>query len=362
MTEFSLKQSRILELLERRKLDGLLLRRVSSFSWATCGAASYVNTASSFGAVSLLVTPDRRLLMTNTIEASRIELEEKLKYQGWEFVVTPWYEQDDTIAKLVKGLKVGSDGPFPGAIDISNEIARLRTNLTPEEKIRFRVLGRLCAEAMDNTIRSIQPGVTEHQIAGRLDFECRSRGVQPIVNLIATDERIFLYRHPLPTFKALDRYAMVVLCGRRWGLVCSITRLVHFGELPDDLRRKAEAVARVDAVLITATQPGSRLSHIFQLGQKAYAANGFADEWKLHHQGGPAGYEPREFIVTPYTKDLVTVGQAYAWNPSITGTKSEDTILVGEQDNEILTVTPDWPTIPVEVGGKVLHRPAILEV
>lgn len=362
MTEFSLKQSRIHELLERRKLDGLLLRRVSSFSWATCGAASYVNTASSFGAVSLLITPDRRLLITNTIEAPRIELEEKLKYQGWEFVTVPWYEQDDSIAKLVKGLKIGADSPYLGAIDISNEIARLRTHLTPEEKIRFRVLGRLCAEAMDNTIRSIQPGVTEHQIAGHLDFECRSRGVQPIVNLIATDERIFLYRHPLPTFKALDRYAMVVLCGRRWGLVCSITRLVHFGELPDDLRRKAEAVAQVDATFIAASRPNTRLSHIFQLGQDAYAANGFADEWKLHHQGGPAGYEPREFIVAPSTKDLVVVGQAYAWNPSITGTKSEDTILVGEQDNEILTAIPGWPTIPVKVGGKVLHRPAILEV
>ena len=62
-----------------------------------------------------------------------------------------------------------------------------------------------------------------------------------VVNLIATDERIFNFRHPLPTHKRLERYAMLVLCGRQRGLVCSITRLVHFGRLPDDLRRKAEA-------------------------------------------------------------------------------------------------------------------------
>ena len=78
MTEFLHKQTAIKELLERRKLDGLLLERASSFAWATCGAASYVNTASSFGAATLLVTPNHRYLITNTIEAPRIEKEEKL--------------------------------------------------------------------------------------------------------------------------------------------------------------------------------------------------------------------------------------------------------------------------------------------
>jgi Xaa-Pro aminopeptidase len=362
MTEFLQKQSSIRELLERRKLDGLLFQRASSFAWATCGAASYVNTASSYGASSLLVTPNHRHLITNTIEAPRIEKEEKLNYQGWEFNVSPWYQEDNVISRLTKGVKLGADGPYQNAVDLSDEVAHLRANLSPEEGVRFRVLGRLCAEAMDAAIRSTRPGETEHQIAARLDFESRNRGVQPIVNLIATDERIFAYRHPLPTYKALDRYAMLVLCGRRWGLVCSITRLIHFGALPEELRRKAEAVARVDATLIASTRPGTGLSKVFQHGVNAYAFAGFPEEWKLHHQGGPAGYEPREFIATPTSRDTVVLGQAYAWNPSITGTKSEDTIQVGEDDHEILTAIPGWPMIEIEVDGKTYSRPAILEV
>lgn len=362
MTEFAHKQTRIKDLLERQKLDGLLLRRASSFAWATCGAASYVNTATSFGEASLLITPHHRYLITNSIEAPRIELEEKLKYQGWEFVISPWYRNEDNISRLAKGQKIGADSPYPGTVDLSGEIARLRANLTQEEGVRFRVLGRLCAEVMDIAARATQPGETEHQIAARLDFESRRRGIQPIVNLIATDERIYAYRHPLPTFKALDRYAMLVLCGRRWGLVCSITRLVHFGALPDNLRRKAEAVAQVDAAFIAATRPGNDLGQVFQHGIEAYSANGFPDEWKLHHQGGPAGYEPREYIANPTAKDQVLVRQAYAWNPSITGTKSEDTIQVAEQDNEVVTVIPGWPMIEVEMEGKTYARPAILEV
>lgn len=362
MTEFAQKQTVIKTLLEKHKLDGLLLRRASSFAWATCGAASYVNTASSFGEASLLITLQHRYLVTNSIEAPRIELEEKLKYQGWEFIVSPWYKNEDNISKLTKGLKFGVDSPYPGMVDLSGEVARLRANLTQEEGVRFRVLGRLCAEAMDFAIRATRPGETEHQIAARLDFESRNRGIQPIVNLIATDERIFAYRHPLPTFKPLDRYAMLVLCGRRWGLVCSITRLIHFGVLPDDLRRKAEAVAHVDASFIAATRPGNDLGQVFQRGMESYTVAGFENEWQLHHQGGPAGYEPREFIANPSTKDKVTLGQAYAWNPSITGTKSEDTIQVAEQGNEVLTAIPGWPVIEVQVGGKTFTRPAILEV
>ena len=123
-----------------------------------------------------------------------------------------------------------------------------------------------------------------------------------------------------------------------------------------------EAVAQVDAAFIHATRPGQTISTAFQKALSAYSETGYAEEWQLHHQGGPAGYEPREFIATPETSDLVFAGQAYAWNPSITGCKSEDTILVGETENEILSEIPDWPMIIKVVDGKEYARPAILEV
>lgn len=41
--------------------------------------------------------------------------------------------------------------------------------------------------------------------------------------------------------------------------------------------------------------------------------------------------------------------------------KSEDTILVTEQGQEILTAMNDWPTIPVHISGQTILRPAILE-
>jgi antitoxin VapB len=363
MNEFGEKQSRIHSLLAEHQLDALLLRRVSSFAWATGGAASYVNTATTEGAASLLLTPAGRYVVTNNIEATRLEQEEKLAVQGWELRAAPWHETNQAIAELTPGLRLGADGAYPGATDLSTEFARLRTHLTPAEGERFRALGRLCAAAMEAAIRAVRPGRSEYEIAALLARETQSRGAQPIVNLIATDERIFQFRHPLPTAQKLGRYAMLVLCGRKWGLVCSITRLVHFGRLPAELRRKAEATARVDATFLAATRPGRTLGEIFQRALAVYAATGFAGEWQLHHQGGPAGYEPREFLATPNSTDVVAVGQAYAWNPSITGTKSEDTILVGESGHEVLTTISGWPTLTVTLAdGQTVVRPAILEV
>jgi Xaa-Pro aminopeptidase len=362
MTEFSHKQKLIRNLLEEQELDGLLLQRVSSFAWATCGAASYVNTATSNGAANLLITSEDHHLITNNIEATRLEKEEKLFYQGWEFHISPWYKNHEAIAHLTRNMKLGADSSYPGAKDLSTELAYLRSSLTPEEDVRFRVLGRLCAEAMDAAIRCTQPGQTEHQIAAFLALESHNRGLTPIVNLVATDGRIYAYRHPLPTFKTLDKYAMLILCGRRWGLVASITRLVHFGSLPDEIREKAAAVARVDAKFIASTRPGLSLGHIFQQATTAYREVGYPDEWMLHHQGGPAGYEPREYLATPESNEKVAVGQVYAWNPSITGVKSEDSIQIGESGNEIITEVPGWPSIEVEIEGQLIRRPAILEI
>jgi len=362
MTEFEGKQERIRALLEERGLDALLLQRVSSFAWATCGRASYVHTASSTGEASLLITPAGRYVITNNIEGPRLEQEEGLADQGWELVAGPWYEGQETVAQQTQGLRLGVDGSYAGATDLSGELARLRAHLTTEEGDRFRTVGRFCAEAMDNAARAVRPGQTEYEIASLLAFEAEKRGVHVTVNLIATDQRIYNYRHPLPTGKEMERYAMLVLCARRWGLVASVTRLVHIGPLPAELRRKAEAVAQVDATFIAASRPGKRLGEVFQQGMAAYAATGFPDEWQLHHQGGPAAYEPREYVATPVSTDMVLAGQAYAWNPSITGTKSEDTVLVSESGHEVLTEIEAWPALEVEVDGRTHSRPAILEI
>jgi Xaa-Pro aminopeptidase len=336
-------------LLETHNADALLLRRVSSFAWATGGAASYVNTATTEGAASLVISRDKKYLVTNNIEAPRLELEEGLAAQGWEFIVSPWETPLKGLNDLLAGKTVLSDVPFGTAKDVSAEIARLRARLTPEEGQRFRELGADCAAAMTAAAEAVQPGMSEYELAALLGAETQKRGIQPIVNLVATDERAF--RHPLPTAKKLERFALLVLSGRRRGLVCSISRMVYFGQVPAELERKIRAAARVNAAFIAHSRSGATLGDLLTIGKAAYAEAGYPDEWRHHHQGGVTGYEPREYIATSGSTDVLAPGQALAWNPTVSGAKMEDSILLGEETNEIITPTPRWPHEQVEVPG-----------
>ena len=47
----------------------------------------------------------------------------------------------------------------------------------------------------------------------------------------------------------------------------------------------------------------------------------------------------------PKSQDAVQARQAFAWNPTIAGTKIEDTALVIDDRIEMLTSTRDWPMI-----------------
>ena len=215
---------------------------------------------------------------------------------------------------------------------------------------------------MAAAVARVRPGMTEVEIAGVLATEALARNVWPLVDLIATDERIFRYRHPLPTGKRLERYAMLVLGGRQRGLFCSVTRLIHFGALPEEVRHKQQAGLQVDATMIAATRPGRRLRDILQAGIEAYVRGGYPEEWQRHHQGGPCGYASREYLATPTSDAVVWEGQFFAWNPTIAGFKAEDTIEIGPDGNEILTEIPGWPMLEVEVNGQLWRRPAVMEV
>ena len=274
-----------------------------------------------------------------------------------------WYEPQGlarTIMKMGPGRRIGSDVVLPNTAFVGDKLAELRYSLTPWEIDRYRWLGRKMGESVARISGQIQVGESEYEIAAKLAGELMGFGIEPSVVLIATDERIFKYRHPIPTPRKLERYVMLVVNAQKWGLVASLTRLVHFGKVPAMIREKMEALARVDACFIQETKPGNRYSDILAKAVGLYRRVGFQEEWKLHHQGGPTGYRPRESIVTQDSRGVVLDNQAFAWNPSITGVKLEYTIIATPVSPEFVTLTPSWPTLVVEYQRTKLERPGIL--
>jgi antitoxin VapB len=154
------------------------------------------------------------------------------------------------------------------------------------------------------------------------------------VVLAAADERIERYRHPLPSEAPMRRRLMLVVVAERFGLHVAATRFKELVRPDAELRRRIDAVAEVQLALREATRPGATLGDCFAAAQAAYARVGFPDEWRLHHQGGLIGYQGRERIAVPTDPTVIEPGMAFAWNPSITGTKVEETFLLDDEGRQ----------------------------
>lgn len=360
MREIKIKLERVRQLLLEHKLDALLLTKKNNFAWLTGGRDCHIETVGEQGAARLLITQEDQYVVCNNIEAGRL-IEEELVGLPFVPLVFPWYEETPLVQeKRFAGMNWGVDANEPGMVNMSLPLARLRAVLTPEEVERYHWLGKRTSVLLEECCREIRQGESEWEIEARLTQALRREGITPYVTLIAADERIFRFRHPIPTGNRVDKYAMVVVCAERYGLIANATRLVHFGPLPAELEHKLTRVLQVEAALIQATRPGMELRAIFAEGVAEYARVGFADQWQQHHQGGPAGYNPRDYVATPRCTERVQAQQAFAWNPSITGVKTEDTILVTATGFEWLTSPGDWPAVQLTYGSQQVKRPAIL--
>lgn len=338
-----------------RSLDTIVLRDPANLTWLL-GCRVHVpqtlDTACLDAVVDLAAA--RITIVTNAIEAPRLR-DTELAGLDADWLVVPWWEGRDP--QLPTGERVGSDRALYATAGVAGELAGLRHHLTERQR---RLLREVCvdaASAATATAPLLGPATTEYAAAGAFARELLDRGLDPIVLLVAGAPRLEAHRHPLPTAEPLGRRAMLVACGRRHGLVASVTRIVSF-EPPQAAERETyERLLHVEQAFLDASRVGARLGDVVSAGCDAYAPQGFApDEWHRHHQGGFSGFQPREFPAHASSDAVLSEGAVLAWNPSAAGWKVEDTTLVLDGGPAPLVHDDAWPT--VKVGDRL--RPDVL--
>ncbi|WP_277976149.1 M24 family metallopeptidase [Pantoea endophytica] len=347
------KLSRLQHALASWQLDGVLLTRRDNIAWLTEGASFYVVERAEVGVASLLITQDKVLLIAPENEMPRILAEEPLPF-ACETLSYPWFQS--LIHVLPQG-KFGSDTPQNGMSDIQVQMVAQRQGLNSNEQQRYKALGREAAQIVEGVARQLQAGVTEWQVEADIVAACLTRGIRPMCALVAADERIAAFKHPVPTQKKLQRQMLITLGAERHGLHVSLTRLVHIGEPETAQRQHLNTLCQIHADILCATQPGHSWSTLFQAIEDAYQRHGHVNAWRDHHQGGPAGYGCRDVILTPETRGDIYPEIAVAWNPTLSGVKSEDTFLLTAEGCEALTRSSEWPMITVQRGEHTLHFP-----
>ncbi|WP_049969947.1 M24 family metallopeptidase [Haladaptatus cibarius] len=357
------KLARLDFLLDARDLRSVWFARPNSFAWLT-GGNNVIDREGDAGVAAVGYDGDDLRVVTNNIEAQRLrdeELSDEIPVSEYN-----WYEQS-----LAEAVEERAETPAAADFDVPNveaiDASPLRQPLTEADIDSYRSLGEETAAAVETICRELEPEDTEREIVSAIRGALDSRGIETLVALVGGSERAEKYRHYTPTESKLGDYALVSVTAERTGLHASLTRTVAF-DPPEWLESRHRAATRVEATALTATQQAGieegTGNEVFSTIQSAYEEVGHEGEWKKHHQGGAAGYAGREWIATPTTDAEIRLPMAFAWNPTVQGAKSEDTILVTENGMEILTETGNWPIEAVSaVGGDgAIPRPSVLNL
>lgn len=334
--------------LQASEYDGVILGRRDNFKWITEENANAVVTNAEVGVAHLIIEKDGSVTMAaDSSDCPRMEAEQNAL--GAKGMLIPWYESFEAHLKAYIGDRTfASDTGIAGTVNVQSELVTVRMQLSEKELKRYREIGQECAGIVEGVAMNARPGRTEQAIADQIRTGCIVKGISPDCVLVGSDERILNYRHPVPTDKRIEKSLMVVLGGEKYGLNISMTRMVYFAPIPEVIQERMRKTQRIFTSMQNLMEDGLSYRDYFHKVQELYAKEGYPEEWKMHHQGGPTGYGCREFVVTPDTEGVLRKNQAYAWNPTIAGTKCEETTFLTDNGIEIFTRTKEWPCSVIE--------------
>jgi Xaa-Pro dipeptidase len=369
--ELTEKIERLKKMLAAENLGGILINSQHNFAWLTGGKSNGINLSVENGACYLLIRGDgKSFLLANNIEMPRISAEE-ISAEDFEPVEFSWQQEKssgDYVIKKAQSLlnenkTLASDLFLNDQIrPIENLIARCRYELTGAEIERYKNLGKDAGKAVGELCKRLQTGESEIEIARKVKNALAVDNINSVVTLVGADERIGRFRHPIPTENIWKKVLLIAVCAKREGLIVNLSRIVCAGEIPVELQRRTEATAYVFAKLAVETVKGKTGADLYKIAADAYAEKGFAYEINLHHQGGATGYKTRDWVAHPTNGEKVCANQAFAWNPSVTGTKTEDTFLSSANDFEIITPSTNFPQIETEINGHKINTAGILSL
>lgn len=345
------KLDRLDAYLKTNELESIWLATPHLFAWLT-GGSNLVERAGQTGVAAVGYDGDDVAVVTNNIEAQRLldeELDDDVSVEHHA-----WHESDVKRA-------VADRAPVPAAADFAwpgferVERATLTQPLTEADVERYRALSRETATVVESVARDARPDDTEQSLAASLHGSLQAKGIESTVVLVGGENRLQRYRHFTPQPVEVGRYAILTVVGVRDGLNTAVTRTVAFESAPDWLFERYEDVCRVAATAYAATRRAGRRDgtsgDVFDAIRRAYEEVQYPEEWTNHHQGGALGTRGREWVGSPDGSEPITLPMAYAWNPTVPGAKNEETVLVTDDQIDVLSQTGEVPTRTVEAIG-----------
>ncbi len=325
-------------------------------NWRTGGLSDPIDLSASSDPVWTLDSDAGRVLITSEIEAPRLEADFGVREMGWDVVSAPWFDESArrSLATEYAGTSLNellSDVEYIGD-DVRTALVGARLALSEPEHEDLRDLGAVVGAALGAGIDAWRPGTsTDFDSAAAISAVLESAGAHAVCLIVGGDGRLRSFRHPLAVGEVVRDAMMAVVVARRGGLHVAATRLA-VRDAGDEIVALTKTLGAVFDAVLEASLPGGSWGDTVVALADAYETAGYPGAWREHFQGGPIGFEQREFEIAPTQIDspfwslVRRRDTAIAWNPSLGGgAKIEETYLVGDEGFELLSATPGWPVV-----------------
>ena len=224
----------------------------------------------------------------------------------------------------------------------------LRAAKDAEEIALMRKAQEITDRAFDEICKFIQPGMTEQEIAARLQYDMLRFGAEKMsFDPIVVSGPNGSLPHGIPSSKQVQKGEFITMdFGCKYGGYCSdMTRTVALGEPTGEMKKVYQTVLEAQLAGIAVTRAGVPGKSIDAAARKVIADAGYG-EYFGHGYGHSLGIEIHESPnANTREETLLPVGAVVSAEPGIYlpgkfGVRIEDVTILREDGCEILTKSP----------------------
>jgi Xaa-Pro dipeptidase len=234
-------------------------------------------------------------------------------------------------------------------VDGGQVLAEVRIKKDQDEIAKMREAAKIAQTAMRATLKSLQEGMTEKEIANQLIINLLRAGSDPEMPfspIVAMSENS-ANPHAVPTDRALIKGDLILI---DWGAgyegyFSDMTRTFTFGEVDPELVKIGEIVLEANRAGRRAGMPGRDAGAVDRAARSVITAAGYDDAF-FHRTGHGLGMEAHE---PPYifaeNELILAPGMTFTVEPGIYlagkgGVRIEDDVVVTDAGLESLTDFP----------------------
>lgn len=227
-------------------------------------------------------------------------------------------------------------------------VEQLRCRKDPQEIDAIRRAVEITDGAMSELLDVLEPGMSEHRVAGEIERLQRSNGGERSASeiIVASGPRTAL-PHGIATNRVIQAGEPVMfdLGTVVDGYLADLTRTIHLGPGSEEFREIYRIVGEAQQAAEEAIRPGMTGREADGIARDRIAAGGFGDRFG-HSLGHSIGLDNHETpALSPYDETVLEPGMVVTVEPGIylpgkAGVRTEDIVVIRDDGCEVLTTSP----------------------